>query len=101
MAPLNFTPFSPRPLAPAVHPVEVCRLLERNILPYFQIVALSAAEHKSVLQEAAAKSWTGGLIYDALHLAAATSNDCKRIYTFNLRHFLRLAPQLQDIICSP
>jgi|SRR3984957_410322 predicted nucleic acid-binding protein len=89
------------PVTPAIHPTEAWQLLAQNILPHFQLVSLTAAQYKSVLREAAEKAWTGGLVYDALHLAAAASNQCKRIYTFNLRHFLRIAPRLQDIICSP
>ncbi len=89
------------PLAPPVYPSEAWRLLTENILPHFQVAALTAAQYRAVLQEAGEKGWTGGLIYDALHLAAAARNHCKRIYTFNLRHFLQLAPQLQDTICSP
>src|ERR1700722_9885544 len=89
------------PVSPAVHPTEAWQLLARNILPRFQLVSLTSAQYTSVLREAAEKAWTGGLIYDALHLAAATSSRCRRIYTFNLRHFLRIAPELQDIICSP
>ena len=89
------------PLVPPVYPSEAWRLLNENILPHFHVAALSGEQYKSVLRQAAEKGWTGGLVYDALHLAAATSNQCKRIYTFNLRHFLQLAPQLGDIICSP
>jgi predicted nucleic acid-binding protein len=89
------------PLIPPVHPSEAWRLLAENVLPHFHIAALSAAEYTSVLRQAGEKGWTGGLVYDALHLACATSNHCKRIYTFSLRHFLQLAPHLQDVICSP
>ncbi len=89
------------PLIPPVYPSEAWRLLAENILPHFRVATLSAAEYKAVLRQAAEKGWTGGLVYDALHLAAATNSQCKRIYTFNLRHFLQLAPQLQDVICSP
>jgi predicted nucleic acid-binding protein len=89
------------PLTPPVYPSEAWRLLTENILPHFHVAALSVPQYTSVLRQAAEKGWTGGLVYDALHLAAATSNHCKRIYTFNLRHFLQLAPHLQDIICSP
>jgi len=89
------------PLTPPVYPSEAWRLLAENILPHFQVAALSAAQYSSVLQQAAEKGWTGGLVYDALHLACAASTHCKRIYTLNLRHFLQLAPHLQDSICSP
>lgn len=89
------------PLTPPVYPSEAWRLLAENILPHFHIAALSATQYTSVLRQAAERGWTGGLVYDALHIAAATSNQCKRIYTFNVRHFLQLAPQLQGDICSP
>jgi predicted nucleic acid-binding protein len=89
------------PLIPPVYPSEAWRLLSENILPHFHVATLSATQYTSVLQQAAEKGWTGGLVYDALHLAAATGNKCKRIYTFNLRHFLQLSPQLRDVICSP
>jgi predicted nucleic acid-binding protein len=89
------------PLTPAVHPSEAWRLLAENILPHFFVASLSSAEYASVLRQAAEKGWTGGLVYDALHIAAATANHCKRIYTFNLRHFLQIAPHLKNAICSP
>jgi predicted nucleic acid-binding protein len=89
------------PVTPPVYPSEVWRLLAENILPHFQLAPLTAAQYTSVLRQAADKGWTGGLVYDALHLAAATSNHCERIYTFNLRHFLQIAPHLGDAICSP
>jgi len=74
--------------------------LRKTSCPIFRWPHISASQYTSVLRQAAEKGWTGGLVYDALHLAAATSNHCKRIYTFNLRHFLQLAPRLQDAICS-
>lgn len=89
------------PLSPAVYPSEAWRLLAENILPHFHIAGLSASQYTSVLKQAAQAGWAGGLVYDALHLAAATGNHCQRIYTFNLRHFLRIAPDLQDSIVSP
>ena len=89
------------PLTPPVYPSEAWRLLAQNILPQFQLAALTAEQYTSVLRKASEKGWIGGLVYDALHLAAATNSHCKRIYTFNLRHFLQLAPELADTICSP
>jgi predicted nucleic acid-binding protein len=89
------------PLVPPVYPAEAWRLLTENILPHFQVMALSPTDYQSVLRQAAEKGWTGGLVYDALHVASAVGNKCRRIYTFNLRHFLQVAPDLRDIICSP
>jgi predicted nucleic acid-binding protein len=89
------------PISPPVYPSEAWRLLRQNIVPHFRVAALSAAQYAAVLQRGSEKGWTGGLVYDALHLAVATANHCKRIYTFNLRHFLQLAPEFADIICTP
>lgn len=89
------------PLVPPVYPAEAWRLLAENILPHFPIVALGPAEYQSVLRQEAEKGWTGGLVYDALHVASAVSNKCRRIYTFNLRRFLQVAPTLRETICSP
>jgi predicted nucleic acid-binding protein len=74
------------PLTPPVFPNEALRIFE-SMLAYFHVASLSAAQYTSALREAA----ENGL----------TSNHCERIYTFNLRHFLQLAPQLHNIICSP
>lgn len=67
------------PLTPPVYPSEVWRLLAENTLPHFHRANRTAAQSTSVLREAAGKGWTGGLIYNALHIAAATSSNCQRI----------------------
>lgn len=89
------------PITPPIYPGEAWRLLEQNILPHFRVAALSATEYKSVLRRASENGWIGGLVYDALHLAVAINNHCERIYTFDLRHFHQLAPELAQRICSP
>jgi len=89
------------PITPPVFASEAWRLLERNILPHFRVAALSVAQYTDVLRKASERGWTGGMVYDALHIAAATSTHCERIYTWNVRHFLQLAPELGEIICSP
>ena len=89
------------PFQPPIYPSEVWQLLSANVLPHFRIVALDAGQYRDVLQNAAAKGWAGGLIYDALHLAAAESANCERVYTFNLRHFRQLTAAGDPRICTP
>jgi hypothetical protein len=36
-----------------------------------------------------------------LHLDSAKKAACDRIYTFNVRHFQQLAPELRGLIGSP
>lgn len=88
------------PLVPPVYPSEAWRILERNVLPHFDVIPLSGAEYKSTLRGCADAGWTGGRVYDALHLTAARKAHCERICTFNVRHFRELAPDLADRIHS-
>jgi predicted nucleic acid-binding protein len=43
----------------------------------------------------------GGIIYDALLLACARKCKADRIYTFNERHFTRIAPDVAVRIQAP
>jgi len=80
------------PAAPPVYPGEAWQIIETGILPHFTLVTLEPREYCEVLSESASQGWSGGRIYDALHLRAAQKAKCQRIYTFNLRHFRELAP---------
>ena len=82
------TPFSPR-----IPPLEAQRILDENIYPCFEIVALSESDYRTVLRNCANAGNTSGMIYDALHLCAARKAECDRIYTFNVRHFRALASE--------
>jgi predicted nucleic acid-binding protein len=89
------------PLTPPVYPSEAWQILERNVFPHFEVMSLSREEYRETLQSCAGAGWTGGRVYDALHVAAARKADCEQLYTFNLRHFRELAPDLAERICSP
>lgn len=81
------SPFSPR-----VHPLEAGLFLDENILPFFEIVALSAGDYKSVIRSCAEAGLVGALVFDCLHLQSAQKANCDRIYTFNVKDFRQLAP---------
>ena len=85
------TPFSPR-----VQPLVANLFLQDNVYPYFEIVALSEADYRTVLGNCANAGMTSGMIFDALHLCAAGKANCDRIYTFNVRHFRALASKEQE-----
>ena len=93
---LTSTPFVPR-----VYPAEAWNLLSRNILPYLEVVTLTPEIYRDTIQSCANAGWIGGRIYDALHLRCATQAHCDRIYTFNVRHFRQLAPELSERIGPP
>ena len=69
----------------------------RRIVP----IALTSNEYIETLKSCAALGLTGGTIYDALHIACARKLSAERIYTWNLRHFRRAAPDLAGRIVEP
>ena len=89
------------PFHPAVYPSEALKILQENILPYFKLVTITPQMYIETIRECADRGWIGGRIYDAIHLGCARESDCERIYTFNVRHFQQLAPDLAQRICAP
>ena len=90
------------PFRPPVYPTEVWQILEESILPYFTLVTLTGKDYQNVLRESSIRGWTGGRIYDMLHLRCAQKERCERIYTLNVRHFRDLAPAgLAERVCVP
>lgn len=89
------------PFTPPVYPSEARQMIEQTILPLVGLVALSATEYRHVIAECADAGWTGGTIHDAVHIRAARKAECERLYTFNVKHFRALAPDLHGRISAP
>lgn len=90
------------PVRPRIHAMEAVRIINDNILPHFEVVAVDQRDYADVLETMASGGWMGAKIYDAVLLACAAKCRAKRIYTFNLADFRDLAPEdLQGKICSP
>jgi predicted nucleic acid-binding protein len=89
------------PFAPPVFPAEAWKILDENVLPSFEIIAITPQMYKETIRDCAERGWIGGRIYDALHLRCARESGCNRIYTFNVRHFQQLAPDLAQRIGAP
>ena len=64
-------------------------------------VALTAEEYLGAIRAASRAGNTGGSIYDALHVACARKVDAERIYTWNVRHFSLVAPDLAGRFMTP
>lgn len=64
-------------------------------------VDLKASDYENALSEAVKKSVIGGTFYDLLHIQCARKVAAERIYTWNTKHFLRIAPDLAPLILSP
>ncbi len=89
------------PFQPAIYPSEAWKMLWEDVVPYFQLVTISPQMYIETIRECADRGWIGGRIYDAIHLRCARESDCERIYTFNVRHFQQLAPDLAQRIGAP
>ena len=90
------------PVNPRIHPVEAARIVTDNLMPHFKAVPIDKEDYMEALRVVRDGGWVGAKIYDALILRCAAKSNVDRIYTFNLRDFMLLAPQaLQSKICSP
>lgn len=67
----------------------------------FTTIPLTATDYDVVLADLAARRLVGGLVYDALILRCAAQVGAEIIYTWNERHFRRVAPELADRIRAP
>ena len=65
------------------------------------VVPLSAEDYAATLRETARMGLAGGIVFDALLLACARKVDAERIYTWNVRHFRMVAPDLAERIVTP
>ncbi|HEY5792030.1 MAG TPA: hypothetical protein VIS74_01950, partial [Chthoniobacterales bacterium] len=65
-----------------------------------EVIELAAADYRNALVLSAGRGLTSGVIYDALHVLCAMKSHCERIYTYNVSHFRRLAPEALTI-CLP
>ena len=72
-----------------------------NARDKFLMVTLTAEEVAQTIQNAAEANLAGPLVYDAILLACARKVQPIAIYTYNLGHFNRIAPDLANIIREP
>lgn len=93
---LTGTPF-PRRISPS----EAWQIVQENVLQFCEIQSLSRTDYTEILRNCAAQGFSGGQVFDAIHVHAARKANCNRIFTFNLDHFRRIAPDLRDRIVSP
>ena len=96
----SFSVLTRAPFFPLIRPHDAWLYLSNELEP-FELVSLTAAEYREVVETCSQNGWSGGRVYDALHIKAAKKSGCERIYTFNLKHFHQVAQDLREIIVSP
>ena len=93
---LTRTPFVPR-----IHPTEAQRLIQAHVTGPCEIVTLTSRHYQEAVAEAAANGWSGGKVYDLLHVKAAIHAKCERLYTFNVQEFRLIAGDFSKAITAP
>ncbi|HKM89685.1 MAG TPA: PIN domain-containing protein [Candidatus Acidoferrales bacterium] len=88
------------PVKPVIPP-EQALLFGEEIRHRLTLVSLGANEYFECIRMAADRGLTSGCIYDALLLRCAAKCQARAIYTWNLKHFRAIAPDLEDLIRNP
>lgn len=89
------------PLVPRILPSQARDLVATNIDRHFKTIAITPEMYGRAIEVCAARALGGGKVYDALLLECARQSQADRIYTFNLKDFRKLAPDLSERIVAP
>lgn len=76
---------------------QVLQVIKREFL----VVNLKSEDYMAAVDMLVSRNLGGPLIYDALLLQCARKVNAQTIYTWNVRHFQRLAPDLAERIRTP
>jgi predicted nucleic acid-binding protein len=88
------------PVKPPIPPEQVILFVE-EVRDRLTLVALDEEEYFATIRKAAVQGFTSGRVYDALLLRCAAKAKAQTIYTWNLKHFQAIAPELSDRIHTP
>lgn len=88
------------PVKPPIPPEQALLFVEevRNRLT---LVSLNSEEYFAAIERTAERGFGSGRVYDALLLACAAKIEARTIYTWNLKHYQALAPELAARIRTP
>jgi len=84
-----------------VIPPEQALLFVQEVRDRCTIVSLNEDEYYRTLALAAEQGFSSGRIYDALLLRCAVKVKAEVVFTWNLRHFRAISPDLADRIRTP
>ncbi|HMP73019.1 MAG TPA: PIN domain-containing protein [Kiritimatiellia bacterium] len=96
-----FSALTSIPVQPRITPSEASSMIRQNIQASFKLLCPSTATHEKAVEACVSRGLFGGIVYDALLIETARSGAFDRIYTFNIKHYRSLAPDLIDRIAAP
>jgi hypothetical protein len=88
------------PVRPLLVPEQVCLFVEQ-VAERLTVIPLQEEDYLRTIPELAARGVGPGRIYDALLLACARKSKAETLYTWNLKHFHQIAPDLAHRIRTP
>ena len=80
---------------------EYASLLVDQMIARMSVISLTVDEYATTIRNAAKSQQAGGRIFDALLLACARKSKADHIYTWNIKHFHAIAPDLAGRIITP
>jgi predicted nucleic acid-binding protein len=80
---------------------EQALLFLQDVCERLTIIALSEEEYYLAMKGAAAAGIVGGTVYDALLARCALKAGATTIYTWNVKHFRQLGPEIIDRLKTP
>lgn len=81
-------------------PIQAMQVLD-EFRAKLNCIALSAGEVMETARGIAGLGLAGGIVYDALLVSCARKIDAEKIYTWNVKHFQMVAPDLAERVVEP
>src|SRR5260221_1755675 len=88
------------PVKPPIQPEQALRFIV-ELQSRLTSISLDEKEYRATIEEAAGKGLSGGKIYDALLLRCAIKWQADVIYTWNVKHFQNISPEIHSRIRAP
>jgi predicted nucleic acid-binding protein len=88
------------PVKPLIPP-EQALLFVGEVRDRLSLVSLEPEEYYDTIRKAADRGLMSGRIYDALLVSCAAKSKAEVIYTWNLKHFHSIAPELAPYMRTP
>jgi predicted nucleic acid-binding protein len=86
----------------AFPPASVAQIIRENLTGRNgTIVDLDSRDYQATIESVARLGLPSGMIYDALLATAAQKAGAERLFTFNVKHFVRVWPGANRIITAP
>ncbi|MCI0420052.1 MAG: PIN domain-containing protein [Acidobacteria bacterium] len=89
------------PAQPRITAEMAWQLVLENIIKCAELVTLSGADYRALVEDLSLQGMAGGVVYDAVIARAASLAQADYLLTFNVHHFQRLWPEGAGRVVHP